>query len=590
MQGLFHRPFFREALIFGVLTAGMLLLAFRINFPGGKARSTGVFHSDKSIYYVYLPATFIYGWDARKFPSQCDTLYRGFILDGSSGKVVAKMTCGVALMWTPFFLVTHAAAVVFDQDPDGFSDLYQRMAVVPPVLFFVAGLFFLRRFLLRYFSSGIVWITLLTAVCGTNLLYYGLAEGLMSHVHSFFLFSLFLFLWKRFLEGNSRSERLFAAASFVFALAVLVRPTNVILFLAFLLLDARSLREAAGRIRLFLQPVRLVLFVCLCLIVFLPQMIYWKYLTGSFLHYSYGGERFTNWNGPVILPLLFSPFNGLFPYSPAALLFIAGSLWMAFRRKMNGVLGVVLFALTAYISGSWHMWFFGGSFGSRPFVEYFAVLAPGLAFLLERLRARGSLLARSVLALALVAAIGYTLRLTLTHTWYSGSVWDWDAFRARLEQAGIFRFSHGSVRFVNDFENTQSDPALEQTTVRSHSFRRSARMDPRHEFAVLYDRGMQGLLDQPVRHASARLMVSADDSTPTRANLVASVETFGGHVWLYQTVAIDSCPADSRGWREVELDFPVPEWLTDPANRIKVYLWNHGRTPLLIDDFSLTLE
>ena len=172
-----------DLLFFTAVFAVCLLLAYQLNFKDGKARASGVFASDKSIYYVYLPATFIYGWDVHKFPHQCDTLYHGFILDYKTGKVVNKMTCGVAILWTPFFLATHALASIFHLQPDGFSEFYQKMAILPPVFFLVLGLFFLKRFLQRYLSPWLACSSILFILAGTNLYHYGLVEGLMSHVH-----------------------------------------------------------------------------------------------------------------------------------------------------------------------------------------------------------------------------------------------------------------------------------------------------------------------------------------------------------------------------------------------------------------------
>jgi len=99
---------------------------------------------------------------------------------------------------------------------------------------------------------------------------------------------------------------------------------------------------------------------------FLPQLVYWKYVSGSFLHYSYGTEGFSYWKNPVILPLYFSPFNGLFLYNPLVLFFVAGFTWMIFHRKANGLLLLLTFAAVTYISGSWHMWFFWRKLWFRP--------------------------------------------------------------------------------------------------------------------------------------------------------------------------------------------------------------------------------
>ena len=50
-------------------------------------------------------------------------------------------------------------------------------------------------------------------------------------------------------------------------------------------------------------------------LMLLPQLLYWNYLNGSWVTYSYGNEGF-NWLNPKLLNTWFSPNNGLFLYTP----------------------------------------------------------------------------------------------------------------------------------------------------------------------------------------------------------------------------------------------------------------------------------
>ncbi len=589
-----NHPFLRkrltETVFFTALLAVCLILAFRLNFSEDKAPGHGVFASDKSIYYVYLPATFIYGWDVNRFPHRCDTLYRGFILDYRKGKVVNKMTCGVALLWTPFFLATHAAAKVFDLKPDGFSLFYQQMAVIPPVIYLVLGLFFLKRFLERYFTGFIPWLVVLLTLAATNLYYFSLAEGLMSHVHSFFLFALFLYLLKRFIDGGCDSFRIFATLCLVFALAVLIRPTNALIALWFFLLDAATGRDLLRRVRLLLKPAWLATFLVILFVVFLPQMIYWKYVSGHFLHYSYGKEGFVNWRNPVILPVWFSPFNGLFAYNPVVWLFVGGSLWMIFRKRSNGWLILVTFLLVTYMAGSWHMWFFGGSFGARPFIEYYTLLSVGLGWLLTAAFRHPNHLYRAMLILALAAFTGFNLRMIHHNYWYNGSTWDWQEYRNRLEKAGIVNFSHDTYTYINDFENLPSDPSLTQTNLRVHSRTQAAVTDNRWSYTGLFDRHLPGILDHPVTRIEASVWINPVWRDSTGAVLVASVEDDARTPRFYRNVPVNRFGTRAGEWTRVTLSFDLPRWLDDPSGRLKIYLWNRERRTVYIDDVRIKLE
>jgi len=587
MKAMISRRSFVDLLVFTAVFVVCLVLAFQLNFKDGKARGSGVFASDKSIYYVYLPATFIYGWDVQKFPLHCDTLYKGFVLDYKTGKVLNKMTCGVALLWTPFFLATHAIATMFDLSPDGFSDPYQKMAVVPPVFFLVLGLFFLKRFLENYFPGYISYLCILFILTGTNLYYYGLAEGLMSHVHSFFLFSLYLFLLKKFADGGERSFRMFLAICVVVALAVLVRPSNVIILIWFFLLDAATAKEVSARFRRFIRPKYILTFIITGFLVFLPQFIYWKYASGSFLHYSYGGEGFIYWKNPVILPLYFSPFNGLFLYNPLVLFFVAGFTRMIIRGKPNGILILLTFALVTWISGSWHMWFFGGSYGSRPFVEYFTILSLGFGSILVAIFQFKNLFIRSLLILAIVICIYYNLRLIYHNFWYTGSVWAWDDFKTRLDRAGILNFSRDTYTYINDFENVSFEPAVVKTNVKYHSRNLSALVDSRYLYCGFFDRNITTILDHHPGQVSVSMWISPINHDLTNSVLVASIEDDQHHPWFYKNVPLNNFGTKAGTWSEVSMSFAVPLWLNNPACRLKIYLWNIDRKTFYMDDVRI---
>jgi len=164
-----------DLVFFIPLFAICLYLSYDINFLN-RIGGLPEISSDKAQYYVYLPATFIYGWDIHKFPAGIEKKCEGFHLDYKRNKLEDKMTCGVAMLWAPFFLVTHFIAVHWNLQPDGFSDFYERMTVIPGVFYLVLGLFFLRKFLGNYVTRKISYITVLLIFAGTNLYYYGIDD------------------------------------------------------------------------------------------------------------------------------------------------------------------------------------------------------------------------------------------------------------------------------------------------------------------------------------------------------------------------------------------------------------------------------
>jgi hypothetical protein len=337
------------------------------------------------------------------------------------------------------------------------------------------------------------------------------------------------------------------------------------------------------------KPGYLIALILTGLLVFLPQFIYWKYAWGSFIHYSYGGEGFTNWRNPAIVPVLFSPLNGLIPYSPIVLFMLAGIIIMIYKKINNGILLLLLFALVTWITGSWHMWYFGGSYGSRPYVEYYAILSLGLGYLLFRLKLVKNWFAISMIALTFMVFIWYNQRLIRYNYWNTSSVWAWDDFKARLGIAGVIHFPRDKYTYINDFENISFEPALVPVKFQSHSMFTSALFDSRHCDCTLYDSPMTVILDQEVQKVSVSLWTRPVYGSFS-AQLVAEIVDDQGHVWVTKKAGLKGNLSDENGWSETSFSFPVPEWLTNPEYRLKIRIENSGKRTFYLDDVRVEVR
>jgi hypothetical protein len=138
------------------------------------------------------------------------------------------------------------------------------------------------------------------------------------------------------------------------------------------------------------------------LIVLVPQFWVWRTMTGGWIATGNGqqGEGF-NFLQPQILNTLFSLKRGLFFWSPLLLMVIPGVFLM--RRRVPGwAFPVALYLLLhTYIVSSWHMWWFGGGFGHRVFVEAYVLMALPLAALFAEVRgaARGAVVSFCITAI-----------------------------------------------------------------------------------------------------------------------------------------------------------------------------------------------
>ena len=169
-------------------------------------------------------------------------------------------------------------------------------------------------------------------------------------------------------------------------LAVLMRPTNVLFAVIFLFYKTASRVEVVERFYYWLKNLpKLLLVAAVAFPIFVPQLLYWKSVTGHWISYSYGNEGFIYWSDPKILRVLFDVQNGLFFYSPV-LLFAMWGFWRMHRRgEANAGLFLAVLGIATYVFASWWAWWFGSALGHRCYVDYLPLFAFGLVYFFEKI-------------------------------------------------------------------------------------------------------------------------------------------------------------------------------------------------------------
>ncbi len=385
-------------------------------------------------YYVYLPATFIYDFDASAFPDSMD--YKtggGFDLIDSTHKVSTKYTYGVAILEMPFFLLAHTLAPIFGQAQDGFAPIYHKMINVSGVFYLSLGLGFLFMILYQRHSMRVAVITLAALLLGTNLYYYGISETGMSHVYSFALFSAFLYLIIKNLDAHGDFKKLplttIATLGLLAGLIILIRPTNLIFLSSLVFLYSESFSKVADRLGLLFSYKVILPILLMVAIVMIPQSIYWNYLHGTGIKYSYGDEGF-NWSSPKLLYTWFSTDNGLFVYTPLYF-YIVYTMLRGMRFKVwNAGFQFAIFILISYVFSCWWKWDFGCAFGARSYVEYSALFALTVSrslAALASLRPWKRKLVYTFISLCILLNLKMTYNFDVCY--YGEGNWDWDWLR-----------------------------------------------------------------------------------------------------------------------------------------------------------------
>ncbi len=571
-----------------------------------KHKNTGYFNyrsevwADKAGYYIYLPATLIYHFDIKKFPPDIDSKTGGgFWFEQNNQKLFTKYTYGIALLQLPFFTIAHIYAKAFHYQADGFSPPYQKMMNIGAAFYLALGLWFLFLVLGKYFSVWIRYFVVVFTFIATNLLYYSIDETLMPHVYSFFLFSAFLYFLIKFIDNRENYQnakslnhqiKYFALLSISASFAILIRPTNILFLSILLFWDLGTLKNnLKERLKMLFNPRLILIFFTTFFIVFLPQMLYWHYSTGSYFTYSYGNESFSYWKHPQLLEIWFSPNNGLFIYSPVIILFLAGIVIMIFKRIPNGIYAGIMFFFISYLFASWHSWYFGCSYGQRSFIDYFPVLCIPFGYLTQLIFKLKHALFK-VLYLIIISLFSfYNIMIITKYTkCYFGDTWSWQQYADLVESTGMIKTSQTTYTFTNDFENTTILFTDNYTDKYCHSFNHSGFLNEKYEYCKGFSRELWSIGRKKWSKAEVTIWVFSTSKPYTNSKLVCTIEKNGKSV-LWQGTTIDDFLTSQGKWYKVYTSFNIPADVSGD-NKLQVYVWNPDKQNLFVDDLKIVFN
>jgi len=410
---------------------------------------------DVILYYEYLPAAIIHKDLSMSFVEKDREFYKDkiWIKKTRTGRSVSKMTMGLAVLYAPFFLAAHGLAGPLGYPPDGFSEPYRFALILSSVVYAMLGLWLLLKLLRRYFARNAIAVSLLVIGLGTNLYFYTTIGAPMSHAFSFFLFAAFLYSADSWVMKPSRGNSVIAGI--LGGLIILVRPSNGIIFILLLLWQVDSVSALKRRLKLlFYKPLNLILIVLIACLVFAPQIIYWKYVTGDYFYYGYGDERFF-FNDPVFLKGLFSYRKGWLVYTPVMTFALIGIIVLYFRDRKFFWPVAVFTLLNLYIIWSWWCWWYGGGFGQRALIESYAVLSIPLTAFTKYIFEKKLIFRISFL---FIIACLISLNIFQTRQYYKGVI-HWDAMNKKTYWDSYFRLK---VRpgFYDMVENPDYKAAL----------------------------------------------------------------------------------------------------------------------------------
>ncbi len=369
----------------------LITLALINNFLEQKEQ---LINADGKGYYDYLPAAFIYHDLNFNYTDTLETNYydqktysQGY-LKQFKGYQINKYFPGVAFLWIPFFEFTHIYTISTGQfAADGYSYPYQQGVLYAAFFYLFFGLIFLRLLLLEVgISRFLIFFLQLLFVLGTPLLFYVFAEPAFTHSYSFTLITAFSYFIYIYVKTN-QSKWLFISA-ILLGLITIIRPVNLLAFgMIFLFFDSfQELVEwSKKRLSGNKKPILIALFLFVGVVSSVPIM--WYHQTNHFFVWGYQEEGF-NFLTPAFWSFLFSFQKGAFLHTPILFVAFFGGLFTLLKTKRFYVLfaTVMYFSVIIYVLSSWHAWWYGASFGSRPMIDFYVLLIILMAVFIKNLK------------------------------------------------------------------------------------------------------------------------------------------------------------------------------------------------------------
>jgi hypothetical protein len=373
---------------------------------------------DVLAYYLYLPFTFIHGDPGMTDQSIIKYIFDTYQPSGTfyqaypigNGNWSPMYTLGYAILYFPFFLIGHVWALFSSYPADGFSYPYQFSIANGVLVYIIGGVFAIRKSLTHFFNDTVTSIVLVCMLLGTTFFHEAVIDEVGPHAMMFAGFAAALLLTIKW-HKNPQPKTAFLLG-LVTGLCILARGSGIFVVFVPLLWNVYDKESLLKKLELVWEYRKHLIFLLVGLFVFPSvQIIYWKLITGDFIFNTYKVTPGFDWLQPHFQKVFFSYKKGWLLYTPIIAFALLGMYTMVKQNKKIS-LAVITFALiNIYVISSWGTWWQGGSFGSRYFVESYAILALPFGYFTQ------AILQKRFLKYIFIGLASFFIFLNLFQTW-----------------------------------------------------------------------------------------------------------------------------------------------------------------------------
>jgi hypothetical protein len=475
------------------------------------------------------------------------------------------------------------------------------------LLIFLAGIGFIRKTLLLWFSDFTVMITLLVLAFGTNIF---CLVSLDFHLQPLLLFSLYALAVSLTVSWHKNQKVIYSVSlAFASGLIILLQPTGFLFILVPFLWGVHDRASWKSKIQLLKSNFRQVgLFLLIVLIIGLSPFIIWKVSPGEvpFLSFQLPGifVAFSSW----LWNDLFSYDHGWFIYTPVMVFAFIGFYFFAGKYRPFFYAVFLYCILDLFLESSWSKLGSTPVFGQVAFIPSYALLvipmASFISFILKNRNVRGVLLSLTIAFFIYLNIFqswqfhkGILLKSGMNADSYSlvfGRTSITESEKAQMEgiepDATLVFKDESTFRKTDlvfyDFENPDihTNYKLEKENVKS------GKMALVMDSTLRYSPGLEMRYDEFMKKPRIGVRMTAsvfavNAVTMSEGNLVISSVHEGNH-YRYKRLNFGDLKLKPGMWNTVSLDYLVPED-PYPGDKLFAYLWYTGTSRIYVDDIKI---
>jgi hypothetical protein len=558
-------------------------------------------------YYLYLPAKFIYkdvaisdqSWlkGLMQTYEPSSTLYQLVTIE--NGNSVIKYSSGVAILYAPFFFIAHVLASALGYPADGLSAPYQLAILIGSIVWAIIGIITFSKILRHYFDLFTSSILLVLIIFGTNYLQLTAYDGTV-HAHNFLFsfYALIIYFTIKWHDTPGYKYAIFLGIAIGFT--ILIRPSEATCILIPLLWNVHNKESLNRKFNLVKKHfIQFVMTIACVALTYLPQLFYWKSVTGSYFFYSYvnSGEGF-DFMTPYTLKFLFGFRKGWFVYTPLMIVAILG-FYNLFRKNPSLFYAIFIFCIVdVYVVSSWTCWWYaGGSFSSRSLMPIYVILAIPLGYFIDGIRSAAKPNRYLVTGLLIVIVL---LNLFQTWQWANGIINRdrmtkkyytaiFGATKLKEEDKKLLLVDRGmdgtftneqdyskKILYENDFKKKEpTDFITDSSGVLPMNGQVPFSPGPDVTYSEITEKD----------HAWIRASVKVFVPEAYNEELPLLVVTFNHDDIPYKYMAKELKREELKrnAWNNLEIDYLTPE-VRSKNDNVKVYVWQRGKGTVFIDD------